>query len=176
MKKSSLPTKIFSSTQERLISDALGWSVVSGSGAAPCAPGDVKGDNWLGECKTHVNNAKSIYFNLDVWHKIESEAMFSHRKPVLFTDDGSQSLSTTWCVCRANSVEDIGLQVHPMKISSRKNISFDHLAEIANFKSIRRTSPEAVRGDIFVFSTRWGDEDIYIMPFESFERIVREQG
>ena len=38
-----MPTKDFSSKQENMVADFLDWSVVVGSGAAACYPGDVTG-------------------------------------------------------------------------------------------------------------------------------------
>lgn len=93
-----MTTKDFSSKQEKMIADFLGWKVVSGSGARACHPGDIVGDDWLGECKTHTTRDNPIFFSSTVWEKIGHEAQFTHRNPVLFSDDGSQKIDKTWCM------------------------------------------------------------------------------
>ena len=92
-----MATKDYSSKQENMIADSLGWSVVAGSGAAACYPGDIISDEWLGECKTHLSPGKKIFFSKKVWKKIQDEAMVKRRFPVIFTDDGSQKSKHTWC-------------------------------------------------------------------------------
>lgn len=176
LKKPYLSTKIFSTKQESKIASELGWDTVSGSGARPCAPGDVISDSWLGECKTHVESSKTIHFNHEVWDKIKAESVSRHRKPVLFTDDGTQSLDCTWCVCLSNSIENQNIYVIPGTLSFKKNIGFDHLTQIADFKRTRRGTPEMFKGCAFVYSMKWNSDDIYLMPFESFKQIIQEQG
>ena len=90
--------RYFSNKQETLIASSLGWDVVTGSGARHLYPGDISGIDWLGECKTHATSNKPIVFVLSVWDKILEEASSRHKYPVLFVDDGSQSLSKTWCM------------------------------------------------------------------------------
>ena len=97
-----LNNKEFSTKQEKLIASELGGYPVSGSGARPCAPRDVKTYEWLVECKTHTKPDQSILFDINVWKKITDEAMATHRKPVLVVDDGSQSISRTWCLWHFN--------------------------------------------------------------------------
>lgn len=101
-----MATKDFSGKQEKLIASFLGWNVVSGSGARACYPGDIIGDEWLGECKTHETSNKSIFFSQKVWEKIVDEATAKHRKPVLFVDDGSQTIDKTWCIFNYFAVPD----------------------------------------------------------------------
>lgn len=172
----SRPTKYFSNKQESAIAKELNWDTVSGSGAAPCTPGDVVGENWLGECKTHMTTAKSIYFNHDVWDKIKQEAMMKRRRPVLFTDDGSQSLSATWCVCLSNSIEIDNLIVRPLNVRVKTNITFDHTEIVADYKSIRRSLLDDERTNPIVYSTSWNGDEVFVMLFESFKQIVEEQG
>ena len=90
--------RYFSDKQERQIASELGWSVVVGSGARHLYPGDVRSVEWLGECKTHATSNKPILFDMKVWDKISKEAAARQRYPVLFVDDGSQTLSKTWCM------------------------------------------------------------------------------
>lgn len=168
-------TKYFSNKQEQLIAKELGWDKVAGSGAAPCTPGDVVGDEWLGECKTHVYSAKSIYFNFDVWSKIKSEAVFKHRRPVLFTDDGLQSLDSTWCVCLSNSIETTDIVKKPLPISVKKNISFDHQNLMADWRVTRRGLADNERTFPLVYEIYWGGDNVLVMPFESFKHLLEEQ-
>ena len=154
----------------------MNWNVVAGSGAAPCTPGDVIGEKWLGECKTHTSSSKSIYFNHDVWEKIKSESVMKHRLPVLFTDDGSQKLDNTWCVCLSSSVEKTGVYVVPLSLTIRKNISFSHQDLIADYRRSRRIMPDIFRELSLVYSCTWCGEGVYLMPFSSFQKIVEEQG
>ncbi|MCM1223697.1 MAG: hypothetical protein NC548_55530 [Lachnospiraceae bacterium] len=120
-----MSTKDFSSKQEKMIAAYLGWSVVSGSGSRPCHPGDIIGDDWLGECKTHTSSGNSIFFSSEVWKKICDEAMFQHRNPVLFTDDGSQKLDRTWCIINSFTVDDTW-KVIPLNKKFRSNITMKH--------------------------------------------------
>lgn len=90
--------KKFSDLQESRIAKYLNWKQVSGSGAKSFHPGDVIGDKYLGECKTHVSPGHRLIFSFSVWDKIEKEANSQFRKPVLFVDDGSQEISKTWCM------------------------------------------------------------------------------
>lgn len=93
-----MSTKSYSSKQEKQIAQYLGWDVVVGSGSRPLNPGDIIGDMFLGECKTHVDSGNRLVFNKSVWVKICKEAAYRFRYPVLFVDDGSQKLENTWCM------------------------------------------------------------------------------
>ena len=93
-----MPTKDFSCKHEKEVAKYLGWKVVSGSGARPFNPGDVVGDRFLGECKTHVQELEHITFHIDDWKKIQKEALSQFKVPVLFVDDGTQFIKRTWVV------------------------------------------------------------------------------
>ena len=122
------PTKHYSSLQENMIADYLGWEVVSGSGARDCHPGDIRSDQWLGECKTHTERGQKISFMYDFWNKICDEAVSKFKVPVLFVDDGSQSADHTWVLYPYTRFEYPGLKViSDHGIKHRKNIIFDHL-------------------------------------------------
>lgn len=82
--------------QETTISKYLGWTRVSGSGARPMYPGDIIGDAWLGECKTHVSDGHKIHFDYKVWQKIVDEALSCHRYAAYFVDDGSHEIAKTF--------------------------------------------------------------------------------
>ena len=112
--------KEFSSKQEHAIADALGWKVVSGSGARIFHLGDVTSDLWLGECKTHTSSGNPITFNRGVWDKIRVEAMSVGKYPVLFVDDGSQKLDHTWCLFP----EFVVSPIYPEEIFFASNAEF----------------------------------------------------
>lgn len=100
MRTSDLATKDYSNKQEELIAKYLGWTRVSASGARDCHPGDIKSEEWLGECKTHTKPIKEIRFLYSQWSKICEEAMTQRRFPVLFVDNGTQVIPGTWCMVR----------------------------------------------------------------------------
>ena len=92
------PTKFYSSKQEKMIADYLGWSVVAASGARMFNPGDVISDMYLCECKTHTEKKDHIVIKKQVWAKITEEATSVLKRPVLFVDNGTQTVENTWCV------------------------------------------------------------------------------
>lgn len=88
-----------SDRQEKLVAKLLGWKQVTGSGSRNNYPGDVSGAEWLGECKTHVDEHK-VVFKEDVWHKISEEAASRFKYPAYFSDNGSQLGLFTWVIIR----------------------------------------------------------------------------
>ena len=98
-----LATKDYSSKQEKLIADYLDWERVVASGARACHPGDIRSDLWLGECKTHVTSGNRLKFVFREWQKIQEEAISKFRFPVLFVDEGSQTVENTWCMLDAKT-------------------------------------------------------------------------
>lgn len=168
---SSMPTKDFSSAQENMIADYLGWSVVSGSGAAACHPGDVISDDWLGECKTHVKPEQKIFFSKSVWKKICDEAMIKRRYPVLFTDDGSQRSNKTWCLFSHRQVNrDECTTYSDSTFVNRTNISFGHLTMILNYENIN-INPD--KPAVFLF--RWGEDTVAVCPLSTFRELFGEE-
>ena len=166
-----MATKDFSSKQEKMIADKLGWSVVAGSGAAACYPGDVIGDEWLGECKTHTSPGHKIIFKKDIWSKICDEAMIKHRFPVLFTDDGSQKENHTWCLFHASRVDMGRCVLHPLDKIIKVNISLsdEYLHERRN-KFIAETP-----GIIHAFLGIWYDmTPVVIMRLSDFCELFGE--
>jgi len=89
-------TKYYSSKQENMIANYLGWNVVAGSGARSTLPGDIQSDEWLGECKTHESPGHKIIFYQSVWKKLMDEATSKYKFAALFVDDGSQKIDETW--------------------------------------------------------------------------------
>ena len=170
----SSSTKWFSTAQETKIADTLGWRVVAGSGAMPCNPGDVESDDWLGECKTHMSNSNSIYFNHDVWEKIKEESMSKRKRPVLITDDGSRDLTKTWCVCLSHSFDLAGINVLPYTKVTRKNLSFYHHDLYEAIRKYRRTIADADRIKPCAYSYKWLDDDILIMLLDDFKTCCED--
>lgn len=155
--------KMFSSRQERKVADALGWDVVSGSGAR-FHPGDVVAENWLGECKTHTQPGHKIEFLSKVWNKIYLESISLMRRPCYFVDDGSQSLSKTWVMLNALPIdvksfgyfEDVGISIR-FYSGTAKELLYD--------KSL-------TSDDIAVFSLRFNDDNVWLTTFDMFKKIV----
>lgn len=164
--------KWFSSVQEDKVAAYLGWRVVAGSGAFAATPGDIEGDEWLGECKTHRSNSSSIYFARDVWEKIKQEAQSKRKYPALFTDDGSRNYNSTWCLCLSHSVDTTGMHIKPYTKAIRTNISFSHPEFIECIRHEKRALPEAERIKPFAYSCKWGEDDVLMMPLEDFQRSL----
>jgi len=165
-------TKDFSSLQESMIADDLGWQVVAGSGAAPCVPGDVIADDWLGECKTHTSPNHKIFFDFNVWEKIEREAMAKHRAPVLFTDDGSQDLKYTWVLCYYHAIENAFLLNTDFNFAVRKNVTFVGGAAKTYLDVVQRNNAGGLFTTV-VFRHQWGKYDIAVMPFNTFKELIK---
>ena len=153
-------SKYYSGIQENTIAKSLDWSVVTGSGARSTFPGDVESDMWLGECKTHTSPNHNITFNYTVWNKIDKEATSKFKYPVLFVDDGSQSLNKTWCMIPAN-VRGISMDIYPYPYKFRNNISFnsDKLSSYMQSLSIC---------DNVAFMTKFHEYNVFILRFDSF--------
>lgn len=166
-------TKQFSSKQEHAIAYELNWDVVSGSGSRPCVPGDVIGEDWLGECKTHVSSGHPIQFMKEVWDKIKLEAMSKHRAPVLFVDEGSQRLDRTWALCYKHSLQLAECLIVDFNKPIRKNISF---------KSDEGQSylDEAFKENAFgflqhtIYEANWAGDEVIIMPFNAFKELFNQ--
>lgn len=156
-----MSTKDFSSKQEKMIADYLGWKVVAGSGAAACHPGDIIGDDWLGECKTHEKSNHSIFFSSQVWDKICNEAAIKHRNPVLFTDDGSQKIDKTWCIINHFCIpSDYNSIVYPKTFKKNITLSHDKLQKFY----------ESCNSYTFCIAAL-GDRKVCILPLELFNEV-----
>ena len=60
-----------------------------------------------------------------MWKKIIEEASYSHRRPVLFTDDGSQKSNKTWCIIQDFAVDDTW-ERREFKKKFKTNITISH--------------------------------------------------
>lgn len=166
-----MSTKDYSFRQEHSIASALGWEVVSGSGARPCVPGDIISDDWLGECKTHVDSGKPIAFNYKVWLKICDEAAMKHRSPALFVDDGSQSLANTWVLCYYHTISGHELFKIAYPKATIPNIS----ATLQYFTDlVQSAKPLLGRSYEYVIIVhKWHNDNVAIMPFDTFKEICQ---
>ena len=166
------PTKYYSDRQEKNLADLLGWKKIGGSGAAPCSPGDVKASEWLGECKTHVEQ-HPIYFAAAVWDKIKKEAFGHNKKPVLFVDDGTQKSTHTWCLCLSHNINQSALITLDFPFAVRKNITFDHAKAANSMKDIEKQYVgQFYQGVVYTYN--WMGDDIVIMPFETFRNNYKK--
>ena len=72
-------TRFYSSKQEKHVAKSLGGKQVANSGATSFNKGDVTTDEWLIECKTKCNIAKSFSIKKD-WLDKNREEMFAMGK------------------------------------------------------------------------------------------------
>lgn len=165
-----MATKDFSSKQEKMIAEKLGWTVVAGSGAAACHPGDVIGDDWLGECKTHTTPGHKLFFSKSVWDKIKNEAMIKRRFPILFVDDGTQKSNHTWCLLPFSRLDLSICNIHRIDKGVRKNISIDGEILGLDRKKYILKRP----GMYHVFFTEWDDDSVAIVALDDFVEMFRE--
>lgn len=98
-------TKHYSEIQENMVASYLGWKRVTGSGSRPGHPGDVVGEHFLCECKTHTLPNRPLVFDFDVWDKIAAESRSQFKQPALVVDDGSQIPETTWVLFQPASLD-----------------------------------------------------------------------
>lgn len=166
------PTKYYSSKQEHMIADYLGWSVVSGSGARAFHPGDIRSDDFLGECKTHVERVDRIVIYNKVWAKIISEATSVFKTPVLFIDNGSQRVDSTWCVIPRNVV--LSHDIKPVHFEtdlsciniSKTQTSFNHNEMIRQYKILHTNNNSYVA---IVASV--GNHNVAIYRLDEFRNV-----
>lgn len=168
-------TKSFSSKQEKLVAQELNGKTVSGSGARPGHPGDVITERWLIECKTHTTPNKSIAFNDTVWKKIKDEAFAMHRKPLLVVDDGSQSLSKTWCLCLAMNINLSRVVTVDFPVSIRKNISCKHDKLKSTLKdSTKQLVSESGFYNMAAYELTWCEDTVVVMPLSQFKELFED--
>lgn len=166
-----MSTKDYSSLQEKKIARLLGWSVVAASGARRFHPGDIRSDEWLGECKTHVTAGSKIVFKTDVWNKLVEEAKSEFKFPVYISDDGSQEISRTWCMFNpvafqlpaTSSSTDVSLQTIPT-LSGKASISFIHEDMMKTYQQFASSFPYIV---VYLGSRR-----LALMPIVPFSKYV----
>jgi len=165
-----MSTKDYSRKQEHLIADTLGWDVVSGSGSRHTYPGDISSSEWLGECKTHQKPGSKIKFNRDVWNKIVEEASSQFKYPVLFVDDGSQTVKNTWCMF-PGSIRGIDSKMITLPVTFGKNILFDPYYMKSKIKSERNTD---INYRPIVYFTEFSTS-VYITDLDTFSELFGEK-
>lgn len=163
------PTKYYSSIQEKRIADALGWEVVSGSGARDFHPGDIISDKWMGECKTHTSPCEKVKFYADVWDKICEEAASKFKYPVLFADDGTQRLENTWCIflCDVYCPTECNLYEFPKNF--RTNLFFNNKDLKSLYSNLCSWSDK-----LAVWKTTLSGKSIGLLPFNKFQELFEE--
>lgn len=161
LSKSQMTTKATSRKQESMVAAYLGWDVVSGSGARDFHPGDIKSDDWLGECKTHMKPVDWLSFNLRVYDKIVNEAMSQMKKPIYFVDDGTQTVKGT-------------AVLFSLKYLSSKD--FIYHGTHSTVVSKERQSNIRIKGHLtydYLIIQRWySGEDIIVMSLDNFKRYL----
>lgn len=161
MARQKKSTKEYSILQETKISEYLGWKTVSASGARPCNPGDIKGDMWLGECKTHIHQTDHIGISKLVWIKIRTEAKSLMKRPALFTDCGTQRLEDTWAIVPARFFPNVSCVQLPIKEALAK-ISFK-----LNDDTVKNIGDSACKISI-------DNESLLIMKLSTFKLLLDE--
>lgn len=73
------PTRFYSNRQEKKVAKAVGGKQVANSGATAFSKGDVSTDDWLIECKTKCNIARSFSIKKE-WLDKNREEMFAMGK------------------------------------------------------------------------------------------------
>ncbi|MBO4542818.1 MAG: hypothetical protein J5725_06495 [Bacteroidales bacterium] len=161
-----------SARQEKMVSDYMGWRVVTGSGSRPFSPGDVNGEHFLVECKTHIEEQDNIVFYKKHWVKISEEAMAKHRYPALIVDNGTQKSKNTWVMIPKRMLSDdsvvklFGL-VNLARTDS--TVTFRHGVATDIFRICHRE-------DTISYFPEWcNGEQVAIMPLEEFRKFCLEE-
>ena len=164
--------KIFSSRQEKMVADYMGWKVVSGSGARPFNPGDVANGQCLVECKTHDTEQVNVVFRKTHWQKITSEARAKNRYPVLITDNGTQKSNDTWVL---TSVKFVGNgdtnRIDGLVNTSSKGTTITFKQDGA--RSLFNT--RYVSGKVNYLAETWDNDLLAIMPLEEFRTFYQQE-
>lgn len=163
----SKPTKYYSTIQENTIANFLGWKVVAGSGARDLSPGDIIGESFLGECKTHTKKVDNIVFFADVWKKICEEAFSRFKYPALFVDNGTQQLSDTWVLTLSHSINLNKCTKYKLPTTVDVNIVFEH-----EYLSSIVSNIEHIYNKVPAFSTHFVDTNVVIMRLTDFSEVM----
>ena len=94
-----------------------------------------------------------MLFYWSVWHKIVDESASQFKRPVLFVDNGTQSLDMTWCM--TNTILDYEGDVYtiPDKCLRVRSIQIDSTLD-----------------SHFVY--QHPDKEIYFIPFNIFKEMI----
>lgn len=154
-----MSTKDFSNKQEKMIASYLGWKQVSGSGSRPTVTGDVIGDEWLGECKTHTTRGHRILFDVKVWEKIVGEASAKFKQAAYFVDDGSQRSDKTWVMFMQTALSS-NFTVVKYPYSINKTTTFE------------QAQMKAITPDMTVHKLQFGAYDVMVCSLYTFSQII----
>lgn len=161
-----------SDKQEKMVAKFLGWKQVTGSGSRPNSPGDIVGEEWMGECKTHTTSPHKISFKKSVWIKICDEANSRFKYPAYFTDDGSQDSSNTWVVFKRTQLPSNGdYKVYNLNENIGDSYSFSKLPKQA-------FSSESMHHIVFAFDFNTSSTDLgskrklYLTLLRNFRDII----
>ena len=164
--------KFYSDRPEKMIADYLGWKQVVGSGSRPFTPGDVGSYVWLGECKTHDTEKPNIVFLKRHWLKICSEADSRHRRPILFTDNGTQRSENTWVMLPLNVFSPTIVNIiEGLKNTSIKGTSLTF--NLVDAKLLYRAN--SVPDKYNVFTIMWEERDLAIIPLSVFKEFCETE-
>lgn len=165
-------TKHYSSRQEKMVAEYLGWDVVSGSGARPFNPGDIRSDRYLGECKTFTKESDTIYCYHSVWSKISTEAKSVMRQPILFVDNGTQKEQHTWCIVKksAHAMLDC-IKIIPCSDALKTTSTRVRFSNSFVKSLVRSESSDGITCIEFKLS---GDS-VLLLPLSSFKSILEDQ-
>jgi len=159
------PTKFYSEKQENLIAGFLGWKTVAASGARSFNQGDIKSDRFLGECKTHTESKDTVFFLSEVWKKINMEAFSNSRRPILFVDNGTQTVENTWCIFNRNLVlQDSAIEYEKIAYIryTTRGFNFNH------------DKMKSLLGDMKAIRLDWLNQPMVLMNLYTFKQILAE--
>lgn len=162
----SMNKKDYSTLHETTVANFLGWSRVSGSGARPNHPGDIVSEEWLGECKTHIRRGEKIKFEYKVWRKLLDEASSQFKRPAYFSDDGSQSVGTTWVMFLSQDLPKDFLVVQLPEVN--QSYSFDGFSRLKDMRS--RIDDTEYSHLVYVIKMR--DTYLFLTDLTTFKEII----
>lgn len=158
------PTKFYSSKQETIVSEYLGWNRVSASGARPFDKGDIRSDIWLCECKTRTHKNKRYKISHFDWSKIVAESTSCMKRPIMVVDAGVQDVQYEVCILEkkfCDGIEHVESGAdNPFFRTSRTVTTFD-----ASWTRIMLNNNLATEIKI-------GDSELYVMPLTLFKEKV----
>lgn len=167
-----MTNKEASTKQEKMVANFMGWKVVTGSGARPFRPGDVKNEHYIVECKTHVDEQPNVVFVKSHWDKIKKESISTNKYPALITDNGTQKPANTWVMIpkRVITSESINQILNLVNTSTSGNtITFSNESAKALYNKHYCAST------INFFIDNFGDESLAIMTLDEFKKFYQEQ-
>lgn len=163
-------TRYYSNIQEKNVANFLSGKVVAGSGSDKFAPGDVKTDKYLIECKTHVKETAKVEFLSSSWKQIVAEATRCGRFPVLCVDNGTQNVENTFILTNQHCVDIAAVDLYKLPVSPNgKNIVFacDGIRNLLS--SLDDISEESIPGFAFTWNEK---DDVVIMRIIDFKDVM----